>query len=257
MKQLISIVIVHWNTPELLEKLLDLLKKSRDLQIIVVDNNSDRSLIWLKTNFPDVLLIKNKKNFGYAYACNQGAKKSKGDWLLFLNPDVEIAPQQIQTMKDFVEKNKLDAASPQPGSDAYRKPLPTVWSLLVEFTPLNRIISLNTFRAKTLFGGCLLIRSDIFKKINGWDEDFFLWFEDCDLTYRLIQKNYSIGWIPVKIKHIGGASFAQLNDKYKRQLFFNSMSTFAKKHFSPLGKLVVLGLKTRYIGFKKPFLLFL
>ncbi len=247
MKPLVSIIIVHWNTPDLLKKQLMKLVKNKSLQIIVVDNHSSKSMAWLKYTFPSIEFIGNKKNKGYASACNQGAKRGKGEWLLFINPDVEINPEQIITMINFLKKDRLDAASPLPDSVAYRKPLPTPFSLLVEFTPLNKFISLNNFKNKTLFGGCLLIRTNIFQQLNGWDDDFFLWFEDSDLTYRLLQKKYSIGWIPIKIKHIGGASFAKLDDKLKRKLFFTSMSIFANKHFSFVGRFIVWLIKTRYL----------
>lgn len=242
----VSVIIIHWNTPDLLKKLLINLKANENTQIIVIDNHSEKPLDWLKESFPTADLVLDKSNSGYATACNQGMKKSRSEWLLFLNPDVGITSQQLNKMVNFAVKNKLDALSPLPETNNYRKPLPTVWSLLVEFTPLNRFFSLENLYPKTLFGGCLLIRSSVLKKLGGWDEDFFLWFEDSDLTLRLFEKNYQVGWAPVKINHVGGASFKKLNDKQRRKLFFGSMSIYAKKHFSLIGRLFVALLKFRY-----------
>ena len=81
------------------------------------------------------------------------------------------------------KNDRLDAASPNPGSTNYQKPLPSLLSLLVEFTPLNRLYNFKNFiTLRTLFGGCLLIKRLVLKKLGGWDEKFFLWFEDSDLT---------------------------------------------------------------------------
>ncbi len=242
----ITIIITHWNTPELLKKLLILLKPEQNLEIIIVDNKSEKSVGWVKKDFPKITLIKNSVNQGYAGGCNSGAKEAKGNWLLFLNPDVLITNKQIFAMADQAEKNNFDAASPKPGSNNYQKPLPSTLSLLVEFTPLNQIISLNIFKKKTLFGGCLLIKNKVLKQIGGWDERFFLWFEDSDLTKRLYDNNYRVGWLNIKVDHIGGISFKKLDDKSKRKIFFNSMDIYAKKHFSIVGRLVVFLLKIKY-----------
>jgi len=243
----ITIIIVHWNTPELLKKLLTLLKPEQNLEIIVVDNKSEKSVDWVKKDFPNITLIKNSANQGYAGGCNSGAKEAKGNWLLFLNPDVLITNKQILAMADQAEKNNFDAASPKPGSNSYQKPIPSALSLLVEFTPLNRLIGLDIFKQKTLFGGCLLIKNKVLKQLGGWDERFFLWFEDSDLTKRLYDKNYRVGWLNTKISHIGGASFKKLNGKSKQKIFFTSMNIYAKKYFSIIGRLVVFLLKIKYL----------
>ncbi len=241
----ISIIIVHWNTPELLKKQLTFLKSDQNLEIIVVDNKSEKSVDWVKKDFPNITLIKNSVNQGYAGGCNSGAKGAKGNWLLFLNPDLLITNKQIIEMVDQAEKNNFDAASSEPGSNNYQKPLPSPLSLLIEFTPLNRLIDLNIFKQKTLFGGCLLIKNKVLKQLGGWDERFFLWFEDSDLTKRLYDNNYRVGWLNIKINHIGGASFKKLGDKNKRKIFFTSMNLYAKKHFSIVGRLVIFLLRAR------------
>ena len=245
--KLLTIVIVHWNTPELLKKQLFSLKADKDIEVIVVDNHSEKSVDWIKKDFPNIVLLKNPVNQGYAGGCNSGTEEAKGKWLLFLNPDVLITNKQILEMVDQAEKNNLDAASPNPTSSNYKKPLPSPLSLLIEFTPLNRIISLNIFKKKTLFGGCLLIKNKVLKQLCGWDQRFFLWFEDSDLTKRLYDNNYMVGWLNIKVNHIGGTSFKKLDDKNKRKIFFNSMNTYANKYFSIFGKLLVGLLKHRYV----------
>lgn len=246
----VSLIIVHWNTPVLLRKQLEKLftKKSiLSIEVIIVDNASEESLSWVKKEFPQVKFIENKLNVGYATACNQGAAHAKGEWFLFLNPDVEITPDSINRLIKSAEENGFDACSPKSSSMGYQKPLPTPLSLLVEFTPLHRLIPLEVFKKKTLFGGCLLIKKKVFEELGGWDEDFFLWFEDSDLTAILLKNNYRIGFIDMQINHAGGVTFKKLDDKYQKQIFFNSMDIFAKKHFSLFGKLVVTIIRKRYV----------
>ena len=246
MKTSVSIVIVHWNTPEILKNQLEKLVSNPKLQIIVVDNRSRELLSWIKKDFSSVELVENKNNYGYAFACNQGVLKAKGDWLLFLNPDVDINPEIIRQLVEFAKKNKLNACSPTVGEN-YRKSLPSWWSLLVEFSPLHKFSGFTDFQTlQTLFGGCLLIKKEVIKKLVGWDERFFLWFEDSDLTLRLIKNNYKIGWFEHQINHLGGISFALLNDQYKKDLFFHSMSVFSLKHFSWFGKIIIKLIHDKY-----------
>ena len=88
MNKILTIIIVHWHTPELLKKCLAIIPKTKTIQIIAIDNSSTKSLDWIKKEFPSVELIENKINRGYAFACNQGVTKAVGEWLLFFNPHV-------------------------------------------------------------------------------------------------------------------------------------------------------------------------
>lgn len=242
-----TIIIVHWNTPDLLRKQLAKLSLEKDIQIIVVDNHSQKSLSWLKIQSPSVTLIENEINRGYAFACNQGAAIAEDEWLLFLNPDVEIDPGQVFQLIDLARSNDLLAASPVPSSEDYHKSIPSPLSLLAEFSLLGKILPKKTFsRHKTLTGGCLLIKNKVLKELGGWDERFFLWFEDSDLTLRLIQNNYRIGYVDVKVKHSGGATFRHLDEQLKKDIFFNSMIVFAKKHFSHVGQFIAQVIKKYY-----------
>jgi hypothetical protein len=236
----ISVVIVHWNTPDALEKQLALIKSSKDLEVVVVDNASKKSIKNLKLIHKNLRVVENNANLGFATACNQGAIIAKGEWLLFLNPDTFITSDKILKLVKSAEIQNLDAASPTQTGENYYKPLPTWLSLTVEFSPLGRIIPLSIFKNRTLFGGCLLIKASVLKRLGGWDNKFFLWFEDSDLTKRLYDMKYRIGWIPIKYKHLGGGSFAQLDFKYKKIIFFKSMNIYAKKHFSLMDRFIVM-----------------
>lgn len=240
----ISVVIVHWNTPELLRQQLVCLDGRKDIEIIVVDNASKptkellKCFTTLKQN--NVVIIKNRENKGFAKANNQGARIARGEWLLFLNPDVLLTTDNILELVTNAEKLHMDACSPEPSSKNYKKPLPTWYSLLIEFTPLRRFFPIDIVsKTYTLTGGCLLIQSDTFNKLGGWDERFFLWFEDSDLTKQLIDQGYKTGWVNIPHKHIGGASIRKLSEDKQKKLFFTSMKKYADKHFNWLEKQLV------------------
>lgn len=239
MKTTVSIIIVHWNTPDLLEKLLTGLGESKEIEIIVVDNHSESFLseIQLKKYFAITFLF-NNENRGFSTACNQGAAKATGEWLLFLNPDVGISSSEVLKMVEYAKTQKLDALSPNPSSYAYAKPLPSPLSLLQEFTPLGKLFPASKTIRNTLTGGCLLIDKSILTKLGGWDENFFLWFEDSDLTKRLYDAKFSVGWYPKPITHQGAGSIKLLSNVEQKKLFFNSMEIYARKHFNWGGWLI-------------------
>lgn len=246
MNNRVSLVIVHYKTITLLTNQLNSLKSNFE---IVVINNSPTAV---PISWNNINVIQNAFNRGFAFACNQGALQSTGEWLLFLNPDVEIDEKQINQLRLFAEKNDLDAASPDFDNKNYRKPIPTPISLIAEFTPLGKILTLmlqhiqSDDTQRTLVGGCLLIKKSVFMNLGGFDERFFLWFEDSDLTKRLVNAGYKIGFAPVKIEHSGGASFKNLDDQYKKDIFFHSMSVYAKKHFTENGQMIASLIKRRY-----------
>lgn len=241
----VTIIIVNFNTSDLLQNQLAVLAQTKH-QIIVVDNASHDWPITLEKKYPIVIYNKNAFNCGFSFACNQGAQKATGEWLLFLNPDVSITKEQMRQLELYAEKNELDAVSPDFSDKNYRKSIPSIISLLIEFTPIGKIIPLSLFKTRTLVGGCLLVKKEVFMKLGGFDERFFMWFEDSDLTKRLVDAGYKIGFAPAKIGHSGGASFVNLDEQYKRDIFFNSMNIYAKKHFTPNGQQIVNYIKRRY-----------
>lgn len=235
----VSVIIVHWNTPSALEAQQKLIKTSNDLEVIVVDNASEKSIKNPERKNKNVRIIENNENLGFAAACNQGAEIAKGEWLLFLNPDTHITSDEVLKFSKNAEKKNLDAVSPVQKGDSYFKPLPTWLSLLAEFSPFRRVLPLSLFKKRTLFGGCLLIKASVLKKLGGWDEDFFLWFEDSDLTNRLYRNGFNVGWLPVTYTHKGGVSFSQLDNAYKKRMFFSSMNIYSRKHFDIFGQLII------------------
>lgn len=217
------------------------LTADKETEVIIVDNFSSKenamSVSALSKNATHIVL--NKENLGFAAAGNIGARLARGEWILFLNPDVTISTAAVHEFVAAAAAQKLDAASPKTSDSRYLKPLPTPVTLVTEFSPLRRLIPLSIFKQKTLTGGCLLIRREIFVQIGTWDEDFFLWFEDSDLTKRLIDGGYKIGWVDVNAEHAGGVSFRTISESRRILLFFTSMSIYAKKHFGRIGERII------------------
>lgn len=235
----ISAIIIHWNAPELLERQLGGLTCDASIQVIVVDNASSQSLDDLKKQFPGVNWIENDENVGFATACNRGADRAESPWLIFLNPDVQVDADQVLALLEEGKRLKLDALSPRSDADNYQKPIPSGLSLLVEFSPLKRIIPLSLFSSRTLIGGALMIKHEVLAALGGWDEQFFLWFEDSDLSYRLKKAGYATGSVDSTIKHTGGHSVKMLSDHDQKRIFFNSMLLYSNKHFSVIGRFIV------------------
>ena len=245
----VSLVVIHWNTPESLKKQLTLLAQhDKAIEILVIDNFSEKDVRKKLSSFSSVAdrIVLNSENVGFAAAANIGAKLAKGEWVLFLNPDVLMSEEAVLEFVDRVEAAGLDAASPITDNPNYNKPLPTPWSLTAEFSPLHRIIPQKIFKTTSLIGGCLLIKKTVLEAVGGWDEDFFLWFEDSDLTKRLIDDGYQVGRVEASMNHAGGESFQKLSEEKRRELFFQSMKTYAQKHFSRVGKSVVELLSMRF-----------
>lgn len=257
LKKEISLIIVHYNTYLLLKEQLNLLlfhlnKSNFKIEIIVVDNNSlnQEQKKVLKNSFDQVKFIFNKKNLGFGRGANCGVKKSQYQNLLILNPDILLNDNDLIKYFSQFEKSNLDAVSPQPKLANYQKPLPTFFSLLAEFTIFKKILSLKNFNSITLTGGCLLIKKNVFSKISGFDNDFFLWFEDSDLTKRLLDNKFKIGFLPINIRHLGGVSFEKMNNREKNKIFFSSLIIYSKKHLSIFSQILAYYLFWKFSKFK-------
>lgn len=229
-------------------ELVAVLNQGTQLEVIVVNNDQDRG-VGREMGKLGVECIENARNMGFAFACNQVALRARGEWVLFLNPDVEISPDQIDQLREYAVEQKLVAVSPSP-ADGYAKPLPSIYSLLAEFTPLKFLDALVDKSTVTLVGGCLLIKKEVLVKLGGWDERFFLWFEDSDLTRRLSDLGYGFGRAPITIVHQGGGSLKKLSKQLQRDLFFNSLEIYAKKHFWQFSQLIANQIKYRYTSQK-------
>lgn len=245
----LTCVIVKYKNPELCEKLVDSLSDGT-LEIVLSDNHAQDISDKLREKKACYVYIDNKANVGFGKAANTGAKCANTDWLLFLNPDVDISAENANLLVMRAIEASFDSCCPSTQDPRYNEPLPSFWWFLARFTPLKRIPIFSLLANKkslTLWGGCLLIKKTVFDKLGGFDERFFLWFEDSDITKRLIDRGYKVGRVEVPgIKHIGGISFESMSDKEKRKIFFTSATIYADIHGNIWEKALARLLKLRY-----------
>ncbi len=251
----VSVVVVHYGDEKNTLKLIKNLDNIEDL--IIVDNSQDRSLKDSLKNFTNCRLIVNQINTGFAHACNQGFLVSKNDFVLFLNSDLDINELQIKQLLIELKEKNLTAVAPTFLNDKgqldfnYRKEIPNFFSLITEFSWLNKIIKNKNPQKITLPGACLLVNKTKFLTLGLWDERFFLWFEDSDVSKKLLNDEHNFGISKaITIKHQGGSSFKPLSMSWKKQVFFHSLNIYADKYFSGCKKLIVKKLTSRFANNK-------
>jgi hypothetical protein len=252
----LSIIIINWNTKDLLKNCLESISEytsNLDYEILVVDNaSSDDSVEMIEKEFPQVRLIKNEEDFGFARANNQAIKESKGRYILLLNPDTQILNNgALEKMIGFMENNKkVGILGPKTvakdGSlqiSCYRfDSLSTLLSTNVFFNKLGKGNTYKKFdfnqtkKVDMIMGGCLLTKREVIEDIGLLDENFFLCSEDADWCLRAKKKGWEVVYYPtVEIIHIGAANYEKMS-KEEREEFdreaYKSRIKFFKKHFS-------------------------
>ena len=237
-----SIIIVNHNTREILKNCLNsIISNTKDInyEIIVIDNNSqDGSPEFIKKTFSEVRLIKNKENSGFGKANNLGASVTKGEYLFFLNSDTIIKDNSLNKLFFCAKKNKeLGMIAPElllkngeKQEGAYGAE-PTLSTLV--FGKLT-----NSKRIDWLSGAALLIRKSLFEKIQGFDENFFMYFEDVDLSLRVRKLGYGLAICDeAKIVHLVGRSIKISQDR--KRIYYASQNYFYKKHYGFLKYLIM------------------
>jgi GT2 family glycosyltransferase len=236
---LLSIIIVTWNSEEFIKSCLGSVfnsKVSSDFEVMVIDNASQNGTVKaIKEFFAQVKLISNQKNSGYARGNNQGIEIARGEYILLLNPDVELKENCLQLMLDFMESRKeIDGLGPQLlNPDGTIQPscreFPDFSILLWEISglsylfPESRIFGRwrmgyfdfqSSREVDQPMGSCLLLRRKILEKVGALDENFPIFFNDVDLCYR-IKKNGGILYFHPEAKafHYKGGSTEKVKPK--------------------------------------------
>ena len=261
----ISVIIVNYNTKNLLKECIDSIRNNVEnisYEIIVVDNASqDGSADMVLSLFPDVKLIKNKINTGFGTANNIGVDIAKGKYIFLFNSDAILVSDTVSNLYRFLKKNRSYAmVGPRVVlPDMTRQPkicgeLPTVFrifndtiflSTLLPNISLFRGINTDTPSKETslgwISGVCMLIRKEAFKSVGGFDERFFLYSEDMDLCRRIRDKGWEIAHIddfPI-IHKCGGSTKTDadtIRNSVLQQKYFLEMLTYM---FSPFQMIIV------------------
>ncbi|MFC0774241.1 glycosyltransferase family 2 protein [Terrimonas alba] len=260
----ISVIIVNYNVKHFLEQCLYAVQKASaglETEIIVIDNNSsDNSINYLRPSFPDTRFIANTENFGFAKACNQGLQLATGKYILFLNPDTIVPEDCFQKCLAFFETHPgagalgikmIDGSGRflKESKRSFPSPLTSLFKLfgLSRLFPHSRLFSSyhlghldknNDHEIDVLAGAFMMIRKEVLKKTGGFDEIFFMYGEDVDLSYRIQKtpcdatgenyKNYYFSGS--SIIHFKGESTKRGSMNYVR-MFYNAMSIFVRKHY--------------------------
>lgn len=272
----ISIIIVSYNSKSYLSQCINSIYNNSNkykFEIIVIDNNSsDGSQEFIRKFFPNVILIANNENIGFARANNQGLHLGKGSFFLLLNPDTEILPNSIDLILKFMEKNyKVGICGPKLLKSDLTvqnscKKFPTLRGELLQNIFTDKFIP---FFIKTYFGdevsisklqvsvdwvtgACLAIRREVIDQIGQFDESFFLYYEEVDLCFRAMKCGWSIYFFPdAAVIHHGGKS-TEKNLRTSLLAAFESKYHFFKKHYKPVDvvlfrKFALLGIRIRLV----------
>ena len=247
----LSVVIVNYNVQYFLEQcILSVQAASQNLkvEIIVVDNNStDESCKLLLEKYPDIILLQNKENVGFSKANNQGVEVAKGEYVLILNPDTVVAEDTFTQILAYAKsKQNLGVLGVKliDGSGNFlpesKRGIPTPQ---VSFNKLFGISSKRTGKyyathlgenetgiVAILVGAFMLLKRSVYNEVNGFDEAYFMYGEDIDLSYKILNKGYqNYYFAKTQVIHYKGESTE--NDLKHLKYFHKAMKIFYKKHF--------------------------
>lgn len=232
----LSVIVVNYKADQYLKKCLESIGQDKLWETIVVDNS--------------------KNNIGYGGGCNLGTKKARGEYLLFLNPDTIVLPQAFKKMILFMKKNsEVGILGPRLYKNLKNEKqlsfcrFPNPISSIFIYSPIKSLWPNNPFWNKHIYkerlnpkkeievdavaGAALMIRADTFKKIGGFDENFFLYFEENDLCRQVQKTGKKVVFFPkAEIVHFGGKSTFDQAEAFKDQQ--KSRFYFFKKYFGSL-----------------------
>ena len=260
MAKKISIVIVSYNVCRLLDECLVSVKRAMqgiDGEVFVVDNcSSDGTVDKLRPRHPDVHFIANTENVGFARANNQAIRLSESEYVLLLNPDTVVAEPTIRGCLDFMDAHPQAGGAgvrmlnregkPAPES---RRAIPTPWVSMLKMLGFTRRYYMSHLpwdkpcRIEVISGAYCLLRRKALSQVGLLDEDFFMYGEDIDLSYRLLKGGWQNWYLPYDIVHYKGESTQKSSFRYVHT-FYQAMLIFFRKHYGHLTVLLSLPIQT-------------
>lgn len=275
----LSVVIICWNDFKVIQDCLKSIFAEAmpwDFEVIVSDNGSaDESIPFVKKNYPQVRIVENGANLGYAKGNNAGIRVTLGDYVLILNPDTIIHGKALENLVAYADKH-LEAGAfgckvlNRDGSDqGPARPLPTVPRYLISALYLRFLEHFSKFFAADKYmnwdgnaeqeigfqsGCCVMVRRAVLEQINGFDERFFYHFEEADLCFRVWKSGRKILYFPGgSITHLGGQSVGRFPVRFALETY-RSRYRYFYKHFGMQGlrqirQISLLGLAIRWCGY--------
>lgn len=255
----LSIVIVSYNVCSYLEQCLQSVQialEGIDGEVFVVDNHSDDDSVEVVRNrYPWVRLITNRENQGFARANNIAISLSEAEYVLLLNPDTVTEPDTLRKVLLFMDEHpKAGGAGvmmhQEDGTKApeSRRALPTPWVACLKMLGFTKRYYMSHLswdkpaRIEVISGAFCLLRRKALDEVGLLDEDFFMYGEDIDLSYRLLKGGWENWYVPASIIHYKGRSTRKTDYRYVH-VFYQAMLIFFRKHYSHLSLFYTLPIK--------------
>lgn len=246
----LSIIILNYNVRYFLEQSILSVERALngiDAEIIVADNDSkDDSCAMVRQRFPKVILLENKENLGFSKANNRAVAIAKGEYVCILNPDTAIAEDTFSKALNYADKqSKFGALGVylMDGTGNFlpesKRNLPTPWRSLLKLIGWTKgtkgyyarhVEDRGMGEVDTLVGAFMLMKRSVYNEVGGFDEDYFMYGEDIDLSYKLIKAGYKNHYLgDLCVLHYKGESTQKDGDYLDR--FYGAMGIFYNKHF--------------------------
>ena len=269
----LTVVVVSYNVKDYITQCLLSLRRSvanAEVEVCVVDNHShDGTVEYLRKHFPEVNVIASNHNLGFARANNMAIRQTDSEYVLLLNPDTIVGESAIGQCLDFMDRHENAGAVGvrmlrSDGSDAQesRRGLPTPAVAFYKMSGLcSRFPSSRRFgryymgylswdeaaQIEVVSGAFCMLRRKALEQVGLLDEDFFMYGEDIDLSYRLLRGGYENWYLPVKILHYKGESTQKSSFRYVH-VFYDAMLIFFRKHYAQASLLLSLPVKMAIYG---------
>jgi GT2 family glycosyltransferase len=255
----LSVVIVSYNVRHYLDECLESVQKALEgieAEVFVVDNAStDDTMSVLPQKYTWVRFIASEENLGFSRGNNIAIRQATGEYVLLLNPDTNVAEHTLREAVRFMDEH------PQAGGvgvmmlngDGTRAPesrraIPTPWVSALKMLGFTKRYYMSHLpwdepcRIEVISGAFCLLRHTALDKVGLLDEDFFMYGEDIDLSYRLLKSGYENWYLPLPITHYKGKSTRKTDYRYVH-VFYQAMLIFFRKHYSHLGIFYTLPVK--------------
>lgn len=246
----VAVVILNWNGLELLKEFLPSVVATipNYAELVILDNAStDGSVNFIKSDYPNITIVHNDDNYGFALGYNKGLKSIDAEYYVLLNSDIECTENWVQPIINFMDANPQVGAC-QPKILDYNKKDTFEYAGAVGghidalgfpfcrgriFNELEKDLGQYDENAKIFWatGACMFIRKNVFDKLDGFDDDFFAHMEEIDLCWRVQRAGFEIYCIPAStIYHLGGGTLKKLNPRKTYLNFRNNLVMILKNN---------------------------
>ena len=257
----LDVVVVTWNSKDMVLRCLETIDSSAVERVVVVDNASgDGTAEAITQRHPEAEVFRLEREEGLAAAYNRGAERGSAELVLFLNDDVLVEAQSLRTLVGALEARPGAVAAagrlvdPEDGrtqSDYLPQHFPTVRTLAASLAGRGRRPAVDSSEARRArrrrptSGACLLVRREAFEGVGRWDEDFAFWYEDVDLARRL-REHGEVLYVPdAAFPHVGGQSAVRLSRAEIVARHYRGALLYAGKHFRAPSRASALASSTR------------